>query len=217
MFSQVPIYALNQTDRITSPLRLKRLIVTPVWVPLLIRYRKSEKCLNVNDKTTASYPTICLPGLSNVANHYNAHTRSTGSLSLKYEHRHCWVTFEIQRKYRNLYREKAYRSCNLRKWKDFNKKNSFPYLKCVSRLSCVVHWPIYTATHKTASINRPVDHTRDVTHILSKVSCFYWNPFIFVRYRNDRFFSYTNSYISAVFRVLRSNTDDHISSLGYLC
>ena len=26
---------------------------------------------------------------------------------------------------------------------DFNKKNSLPYLKCVLRLSCVVHGPIY--------------------------------------------------------------------------
>ena len=38
--------------------------------------------------------------------------------------------------------KKPYRFCNLRKWKDF-KKNSLPYLKCVLRLSCVVHGPIY--------------------------------------------------------------------------
>ena len=81
-------------------------------------------------------------------------------------------------------------------------KNSFPYLKCVLRLSCLVHGPIYITTHKTALINRPVDHTR---------------YFIFVGYRNDRLFSYSNPYISAVFRVLRSNADGHISSLGYLC
>ena len=52
-------------------------------------------------------------------------------------------------------------------------KNSLPYLKCVLRLSCVVHGPIYgrfmgfyvngflsilIKTHKTA-INRPVDDT----------------------------------------------------------
>ena len=52
-------------------------------------------------------------------------------------------------------------------------KNSLPYLKCVLRLSCVVHGPIYARfmgfylyrektiyikTHKTA-INRPVDDT----------------------------------------------------------
>ena len=40
--------------------------------------------------------------------------------------------------------KKTYRFCNLRKWKDFNKKkNSLPYLECVLRLSCVVHGPIY--------------------------------------------------------------------------
>ena len=55
-------------------------------------------------------------------------------------HRHCYVTFEIQ----GFVWEKTYRFCNLRKWKDFNKKkNSLPYLKCVLRLSCVVHGPIY--------------------------------------------------------------------------
>ena len=56
-------------------------------------------------------------------------------------------------------------------------KNSLPHLKCVLRLSCVVHGPIYgpfmgfyvngflykkktvyTKTHYTG-INRPVDHT----------------------------------------------------------
>ena len=112
MFSQVPIYALNQPDRnyVTTVSS-----VSEFRVP--IRYRKSEKYLTVNDKTTASYPTICLPaGLSNVVNHYKTHTRSRGSPSLKYEHPHCCVTFEIERKhYRNLYGKKAYRSCNLRK------------------------------------------------------------------------------------------------------
>ena len=44
---------------------------------------------------------------------------------------------------------KTYRFCNLRKWKDFKnnntkkKKISLPYTKCVLRLSCVVHGPIY--------------------------------------------------------------------------
>ena len=32
-------------------------------------------------------------------------------------------------------------SCNLQKWKDINKKQLT--LKCVLRLSCVVHGPIY--------------------------------------------------------------------------
>ena len=39
-------------------------------------------------------------------------------------------------------------------------------------------------------------HGRDVTHILRKVSCFFiWNPFIFIGYKNNRFFSHTNTYI----------------------
>ena len=68
--------------------------------------------------------------------------------------------------------EKTYRFCNLRKWKDFNKKkNSLPYLKCLLHLSCVVQGPIYgrfmgfyvngflsIKTHKTA-IYQPADHT----------------------------------------------------------
>ena len=54
--------------------------------------------------------------------------------SSKYEHRHS--------KYKDLYGKRTYRFCNLRKWKDFS-KNSLSYLKCVLRLSCVVHGPIY--------------------------------------------------------------------------
>ena len=42
---------------------------------------------------------------------------------------------------------------------------------------------VYIKTHKTA-FNRPVD------------------PFIFVAYRNDRFFSHTNPYISNALRML---------------
>ena len=56
------------------------------------------------------------------------------SMSIGGEHRHS--------KYKDLYGKKAYRFCNLRKWKDFD-KNSLLYLKCVLRLSCVVHRPIY--------------------------------------------------------------------------
>ena len=52
---------------------------------------------------------------------------------------HRLVTFKIQ----GFVWGKTYRFCNLRKWKDFNKKNSLPYLKCVLRLSCVVQGPIY--------------------------------------------------------------------------
>ena len=38
-------------------------------------------------------------------------------------------------------------------------------------------------------------HRRDVTYVLCKVSCFfYWNPFIFVGYRNNRFSRYKSLY-----------------------
>ena len=52
--------------------------------------------------------------------------------------------------------EKTYRFCNLRKWKDFNKKNSSPYLKCVLRLSCACGpradlWPFYGFLRKRFS------------------------------------------------------------------
>ena len=59
-------------------------------------------------------------------------------------------------------------------------------------------------------------HRRDVTHILSKVSIFCWNPFIFLGYRNDRFFSHTKPYISNAYATVTDNADAHISSLGYL-
>ena len=39
---------------------------------------------------------------------------------------------------------------------------------------------VYIKTHKTA-INRAVDHTGDVTHILIKVSCFLLKSFHFRR------------------------------------
>ena len=53
---------------------------------------------------------------------------------------------------------------------------------------------VYIKNHK-AAINRPVDH---------KGSCFfYWNPFIFVGYRNDRFFPIQ----ILIFRMLRNNAD----------
>ena len=64
----------------------------------------------------------------------------TGSASSKYEHRRASA---LLRNIQNIgYGKKPYHFCNLRKWKDFN-ENSLPYLKCVLRLSCVVHGPIY--------------------------------------------------------------------------
>ena len=66
--------------------------------------------------------------------------------------------------------------------------NSLPYLKCVLRLSCVVHGPIYdrfirctingflslqrltvySTTHETA-INRPMDHTGETYIFVVKI------------------------------------------------
>ena len=67
---------------------------------------------------------------------------TTGSPSSKYEHRHCCVTFEISRKYKDLYGEKKIISVTYENER-ISIKNSLPYLKCVLRLSCVVHRPIY--------------------------------------------------------------------------
>ena len=52
-------------------------------------------------------------------------------------------------------------------------------------------------------------HRRDVTHTLSKVSCFFYlNPFIFVGYGNDRFLFHINPY--TVFRMLCNNVDGRL-------
>ena len=74
-------------------------------------------------------------------------------------------------------------------------KNSLPYLKCVLRLSCVVHGPIYG-------------------HFMG----FYVNGFLyFVGYRNDRFFFHTNPYILNVTQQCRCSTIlIGNSSLGYI-
>ena len=86
------------------------------------------------------------------------------------------------------------------------KKSSLTHLKYVLSLSCPQAdlWPFYGLQCKRFSLYKSAcgPHRRDVTHILSKVSgFFYWNPFIFVGYRNDRFFSHANPYISAVSNV----------------
>ena len=64
---------------------------------------------------------------------------------------------------------------------------------------------VYIKTHKIGHKSAREPHRRDVTHILSKVSCFFfhWNPFIYVGYRNDRFFTHTNPYISNVTQQCR--------------
>ena len=54
------------------------------------------------------------------------------------EHRHCCVTF----KYKDLYGKKPIVSETYENER-ISIKYSLPYLKCVVRLSCVVHGPIY--------------------------------------------------------------------------
>ena len=82
---------------------------------------------------------------------------------------------------------------------------------CVTSLLCGPRADLWVFMKTVFSLRR------DVTHILSKVSCSYWNPFIFMGYRNDKFFSHTNPYISNVTQQCPALlVDAHISSLGYL-
>ena len=54
------------------------------------------------------------------------------------EHRHCCVTFE----YKDLYGKKTYRFCNLRKWKDFNKKQLTLHKMCVAVTETICFSPV---------------------------------------------------------------------------
>ena len=67
------------------------------------------------------------------------------------EHRHCCVTFKIQR----FVWEKTYRFCNLRKRKDFNKKQLTLLKMCVTSLLCGPRadlWPFYGFLCKRFSV-----------------------------------------------------------------
>ena len=151
-----------------------------------------------------------------ICRHFRGRT-TTGNPSSKYDHRRASALLRNIQNIKISTGKKTYRFCNLRKWKDFN-KNSLPYLKCVLRLLCGPRVDLWTPFYGLQCKSASGPHRRDVTHILSKGNCFfYWNPFIFVGYRNDRLFPCTNSYISAVFRMLPNNADAHISSLAYLC
>ena len=60
------------------------------------------------------------------------------------EHRHCCVT--LISKYKDLYGKKTYCFRNLRKWKDFNKKQLTLHKMCVTSLLCgpwADLWPFY--------------------------------------------------------------------------
>ena len=93
-------------------------------------------------------------------------------------------------------------SVTYEKYERISIKNSLPYLKCVLHLSCVVHGPIY-GRFMVFYVNRVFSLYKDVTHMLSKVSCFLLKSFHFLGYRNGRFFSHTNSYILNVTQQCR--------------
>ena len=103
-------------------------------------------------------------------------------------------------------------------------KNSLLYIKCVLHLSCVVHGPIYgrfrgcnvngflcvfiNRPFTVQPINRPMDHTGEMKHILCKVSCLLLKPFRFRRFQKRQVFLHTNPYIQNVMQQCRC--------LGYL-
>ena len=67
------------------------------------------------------------------------------------EHRQCYVTFEM--------RKKTYRFCNLRKWKDFNKKQLTLLKMSVTSLLCGPRadlWPFYGFLCKRFSLCKPL-------------------------------------------------------------
>ena len=99
---------------------------------------------------------------------YNS-SETTGSPSSKYEHQRQTALLRNIRNIRICMGEKPIVSVT--------------HLKCVLRLSCVVHGPIY-ARFMGFYVNRFLSrgpHRRVVTHILSKVSCFLLKSFHFRR------------------------------------
>ena len=89
---------------------------------------------------------------------------TTGSPNSKYEHRRASTLLRNIQNIRICVGKKTYRFCNLRKGKDFNKKQLTLLKRCVTSLLCgprvdlYIEKTVYIKTHKTA-INRPVDHT----------------------------------------------------------
>ena len=67
---------------------------------------------------------------------------TTGSPSSKYEHRRTWASLRNILNIRICMRKKPIVSVTQENER-ISKKNSLPYMKCVLRLSCVVHGPIY--------------------------------------------------------------------------
>ena len=73
-------------------------------------------------------------------------TFNTGGPSSKYEHRRTSALSRNIRNVRICMGKKIYRFCNLRKWKDFNKKPLNLLKMCVTSLLCCPRanlWPFY--------------------------------------------------------------------------
>ena len=87
--------------------------------------------------------------------------------------------------------EKTCRFCNQWKWKDFNKKNSLPYLKCLLHLSFVVYGPIYDR------------FTSVYVFFCKRFKPLYIEKTVYIKTHKTEW-------------MLRNNADAHISSLGYL-
>ena len=110
------------------------------------RISRSEFIVLVERKLKPFFSCICLCKASylilktrRVKVKRDSSARFHSSPISKYEHRRTSALWCNIRNIRICMR-KTYPFCNLRKWKDFNKKkNSLPYMKCVLRLSCVVH------------------------------------------------------------------------------
>ena len=90
---------------------------------------------------------------------------------------------------------------------------------CVTSLLCGPRaelWPFYVFLCKRFSLSARGPHRRDVTHILSKVSCFLLKSFHFRRLQKLGFFPIQ----IFIFWMLCNNApmlaNAHISSLGYL-
>ena len=70
----------------------------------------------------------------------------TGNPSSKYEHRRASALMRNIQNIRICMGKKTYLFCNLRKWKDFNKKQLTLLKMCVTSLLCVARadlWPFY--------------------------------------------------------------------------
>ena len=108
---------------------------------------------------------------------YNS-LETTGNPSSKYEHRRQTALLLNIRNIRICTGKKPVVSVTYKN-KRISMKNSLPYLKCVLRGPRADLWPFYGFFVDRFLSRGP--HRRDVTHILSKVSCFLLKFFYFRR------------------------------------